>query len=45
MPITFEDENDVIIYALEKIIFYARSNQLIFLAQCVWWISSAIGVQ
>jgi hypothetical protein len=45
MPITFEDDKDVIVYALEKIIAFARSNQYIFLPQSVWWISSVIGLQ
>jgi len=45
MPITFENDNDVICYALEKIISYARDNQYIFLAQSIWWISSVIGLQ
>jgi hypothetical protein len=45
MTITFENDNDVIVYALEKIIAYARNNQYIFLAQSIWWISSVIGLQ
>jgi len=45
MTITFENDNDVICYALEKIISYARDNQYIFLAQSIWWISSVIGLQ
>jgi len=45
MTITFEYENDIIVYALEKIISYARDNQYIFLAQSVWWISSILGLQ
>jgi hypothetical protein len=45
MTITFEDNKDVIVYALEKIITFARSNQYIFLAQSVCWISSIIGHQ
>jgi len=45
MTITFGNDNDVIVYALEKIISYARDNQHIFLAQSVWWISSDIGLQ
>jgi hypothetical protein len=45
MTITFENENDVVVYALEKIISYARENQYIFLAQSVWWISSIVGLQ
>jgi len=44
MTITFENENDIIVYALEKIISYARKNQYIFVAQSVWWIASVIGL-
>ena len=44
MTITFESENDVIVYALEKIICYARNNHYIFVAQSVWWIASVIGL-
>jgi hypothetical protein len=43
MTITFANDNDVIIYALEKILSYARDTQYIFLAQSVWWITSIIG--
>jgi len=45
MTITFENDNDFIVYALEKIISFARTRQYIFLAQSVWWISSIIGLQ
>jgi hypothetical protein len=45
MPITFENDNDVIIYALEKIISHARRIQHIFVAQCVWWLASVIGLE
>jgi len=45
MPITFNINNDVIVYALENIISYARDNQYIFLAQSIWWISSIIRLQ
>ena len=45
MTITFENDNDVIVYALEKIISYARNHQHIFLAQSIWWISAIIGLQ
>jgi hypothetical protein len=33
MTITFENNNNVIIYALEKVITYARRTQQIFVAQ------------
>jgi hypothetical protein len=45
MTITFENDNDVIVYALEKIISYARRTQQIFVAQCVWWHASIIGLE
>ena len=45
MTITFENDNDVIVYALEKIISYARKTQQIFVAQCVWWLASIIGLE
>jgi len=45
MGITFENDNDVIIYALEKVIAYARRSQHIFLAQCIWWLASIIGLE
>jgi len=45
MTITFENDNDVIIYTLEKVISYARSTLQIFVAQCVWWLISIIGLE
>jgi len=45
MTITFENDSDVIVYALEKIISYARKSQQIFVAQCVWWLASVIGLE
>jgi len=45
MPITFENDNDVIVYALEKVIDYARRTQQIFVAHCVWWLASIIGLE
>jgi hypothetical protein len=45
MILTFENDNDIIVYALEKITSYARENQFIFLAQSIWWISLIIGLQ
>jgi len=44
MTITFESDNDIIVYALEKIIAYPRRTQQIFVAQCVWWLASIIGL-
>jgi hypothetical protein len=45
MTITFENDNDGITYAFEKVISHARRTQQIFVAQCVWWIASIIGLQ
>jgi hypothetical protein len=45
MTITFENDDDVIVYALEKVISYARRTQQIFVAQCVWWLASIIGLE
>jgi hypothetical protein len=45
MTITFENDNDVIVYALEKVIAYARRTQQIFVAHCVWWLASNIGLE
>jgi len=44
MTLTFENDNDVIVYALEKIISYARKNQYIFVAQSAWWLAATIGL-
>jgi len=45
MTITFENDNHVIVYALKKIISYARDKQYIFVAQCVWWLAFNVGLQ
>jgi hypothetical protein len=45
MTITFEHDSDVIVYALEKVISYARKTQQVFVAQCVWWLASIIGLE
>jgi len=45
MTITFENDPDVIVYALEKIRSYARVNQYIFLVQSIWWIWPIICLQ
>jgi len=45
MTINIKSKNEVIIYALENIIEFARGNQYILLAQSMWWISSIVGLQ
>ena len=45
MTITFENDSNSIVYALEKVISYSRDRQYIFLAQSIWWIASSIGLQ
>jgi len=44
MTLTFENDNNLIVYALEKIISYARQHQYIIVAQSVWWLASIIGI-
>jgi len=45
MTITFDNESEVIVYALEKIISYGQRTQQIFVAQCIWWLASIIGLE
>jgi hypothetical protein len=45
MTITFENDNDVIVYAFEKVIAYARRTQQVFVAQCIWWLADIIGLE
>jgi hypothetical protein len=45
MTINFENDNDIIVYALEKIITFARTSVQIFVAQCVGWLASIIGLE
>jgi len=45
MTITFENVSDVITYASEMILSYAKRNQQIFVAQCIWWLASIIGLE
>jgi len=44
MTITFENDSDVIVYTLEKVITFARETQHLFVANCVWWIAAVIGL-
>jgi hypothetical protein len=45
MTITFENDNDVIVYGLERIIAFAQSREYIFAAQCIWWLASIIRLE
>jgi hypothetical protein len=45
MTITFENDNDVIVYALEMVISYTRRTQHLFIVQCIWWLVSIIGLE
>jgi len=45
MPVTFENDNDIIVYSLECVIAHARRTQQIFVAQCAWWLASIIGLE
>ena len=44
MTLNFANDSEVIIYAFEKIISFARQNQYFFVGSCVWWIASVIGL-
>jgi hypothetical protein len=44
MTVTFDSDSDIIVYALEKIISFARENQFLFVANCAWWIARIIGL-
>ena len=44
MTITFNNDKEVIVYALEKIISYSRDNHFLFIGNCAWWISGIIGL-
>jgi hypothetical protein len=44
MTITSKNDSDVIIYALEKIISFAREKRYLFVANCAWWIAGVIGL-
>lgn len=45
MMITFKNDNDVIVYAPEKIISFATDNEYIFTPQCIWWLGAITGLQ
>jgi len=44
MTISFENDKDVIIYALEIIISSGRENLYLFVANCASWIAGVIGL-
>jgi hypothetical protein len=45
MTITFQYDNDIIVYALEKVISFTTDNQPISLAWFVWSIAAVVGLQ
>jgi len=44
MTITFDNDKDAIVYALEKLISFSRENCYLFVAQCIWWIAGIFGI-
>jgi hypothetical protein len=44
MTITFENDSDVIVYPLKKIISFARKNQYLFVANCAWFLAAITGL-
>ena len=45
MTISFKDDNYMILYAFEKVISFARKDQVIFVAQTVWRLASISKLQ
>jgi hypothetical protein len=45
MTITVKSDNGIIVYALEKVIDFARIKGYIFVAQSVLWLASNIGLE
>jgi len=45
MTITFENDNDGIVYGLQKIIAFTRGKGYTLAPQCVWWPTSIIGLE
>jgi hypothetical protein len=43
MTITFENDNNVVVYALEKLIMFAKLHDYIFVAHCIWSLASVMG--
>jgi hypothetical protein len=44
MTITFENDKDVIVHPLEKIISFVKANQYLFVVNCAWCIAGIIGL-
>ena len=44
MRISFENDNNIILYAFEKVISFCRECHLLFAARCVWWLVLIIGL-
>jgi hypothetical protein len=44
MTRTFENDSEVIVYALEMIVSFSQENQYLFVANCAWWIAGVIGL-
>jgi hypothetical protein len=45
MTVTFENQNDIIVYTPEKIICYATCNHNVIVALCIWWCAVIVGLQ
>jgi hypothetical protein len=44
ITMTFDNDSGVIIYALEMIIEFARTNQYLFVSNCVWGLAGVTGL-
>jgi hypothetical protein len=45
MPITIENDHEVIVYALVQLIAFPRRTQQIFIGPCVWCLVLIIGLE
>jgi len=42
MSITFDNEADIIVWTLAKVLVIVEQRQYLFTAQCIWWIAALV---
>jgi hypothetical protein len=45
MQMTFENENELMVYALARILCDTKKNHFQFVVQCLWWLAPNIGLE
>jgi len=45
MSINFENNNDILVYALAQVIAYPGRTEQIVVARCTWWLASVWGLE